>query len=292
MCVIISPEITQNSDTSERNDVFMKKQNLFRIGLQFFADNDVSTDNNVNMGAASPEADNNEAQTSVAEFSDNQLDMEFEQLIKGGKYENAFKKRTQGIIDKRFKNYKSLEESVAKQQPLIDFLSAKYGIDSSDPTSLLEKMQNESQITDTPKEKNADARDLKTREQFVAQKARALSQRWTDEGEQLKKLFPSFNFKTELKNPVFSSLLKSGMPLSKAYTAAHSDEILKSAVSSTAKKVAEQTLKSIRANGSRVAENGLHSSAGTVRKTDVSSLTGKEIRSIIKQVENGSKIRL
>ncbi len=270
----------------------MKKQNLFRIGLQFFADNDVSIDSNVNMGAASPEAETNEAQTSVAEFSDNQLEMEFEQLIKGGKYENAFKKRTQGIIDKRFKGYKSLEESVAKQQPIIDFLSAKYGIDSSDPSSLLEKMQNEAAETDKTKENNADARNLKTREQFIAQKARALSQRWSNEGEQLKKLFPSFDFKTELKNPVFSSLLKSGMPLRKAYTAAHSDEILKNAVSGTAKRVAEQTLKNIRANGSRVAENGLHNGTGTVRKTDVSSLTGKEIRSIIKQVENGSKIRL
>ncbi len=271
----------------------MKKQNLFSIGLQFFADNDVSVDTNAESGAASPEAAaNTNGQTSVAEFNDNQLEMEFEQLIKGGKYENAFKKRTQGIIDKRFKGYKSLEESVAKQQPLIDFLSAKYGIDSSDPAALLQKMQNDAQELNSAKENNADACTQNTREAFLSQKAKALSQRWTDEGEQLKKLFPSFNFKNELKNPIFSSLLKSGMPLSKAYTAAHSDEILKSAVSSTAKKVAEQTLNSIRANGSRVAENGLNSSAGTVRKTDVSSLTGKEIRSIIKQVENGSKIRL
>ena len=271
----------------------MKKQNLFSIGLQFFAENDVSNTPNADMGAASPEAaETTNGQTSVAESNGNQLEMEFEQLIKGGKYENAFKKRTQGIIDKRFKGYKSLEESVAKQQPLIDFLSAKYGIDSSDPAALLEKMQNEAKEPKAPeKENNADAR-TSVRNAFIAQKAKALSQRWTDEGEQLKKLFPSFNFKNELKNPVFSSLLKSGMPISKAYTAAHSDEILKSAVSSTAKKVAEQTLKSIRANGSRVAENGLHNGAGTVRKTDVSSLTGKEIRSIIKQVENGSKIRL
>ncbi|MBR5322496.1 MAG: hypothetical protein IKU48_02995 [Clostridia bacterium] len=271
----------------------MKKQNLFRIGLQFFAENDVSSDTNVDMGAASPvTAEQNNGQASVAEFSDNQLESEFEQLIKGGKYENAFKKRTQSIIDKRFKGYKALEESVAKQQPLIDFLSAKYGIDSADTSALLQKMQNDSKTEDSPKENNADTQDLKIREYFLSQKAKALSKRWSDEGEQLRKIFPSFNFKNELKNPVFSSLLKSGMPLSKAYTAAHSDEILKSAVSSTAKKVAEQTLKSIRANGSRVAENGLRSSAGTVRKTDVSSLTGKEIRSIIKQVENGSKIRL
>ena len=138
---------------------------------------------------------------------------------------------------------------------------------------------------------NAESRDLKTRDAFLSAKAQALSKRWTAEGEQLKKIFPSFDFKNELKDPVFASLLKTGMPLRKAYTAAHSDELLKNAVSGTAKKVAEQTLKNIRANGSRVAENGLHNGAGTVRKTDVSALTGKEIRSILKQVENGSKIR-
>ena len=244
-----------------------------------------------NNGDASPRVQSVDEQASAP--SDDQLEMEFEKLIKGGRFENAFKKRTQGIIDKRFKTLKSLEESQAKQKPIFDLLSAKYGTDPSNIDELLEKMQNDI----SPKSESApEVADKKTtsvnRDEFISQKAKALAQRWAQEGEQLKKIFPSFDFKTELNNPAFASLLKSGLPLRKAYTAAHSDEILKSAVSGTAKKAAMQTLQSIRANGNRVSENGLHNGSALLRKTDVSNLSGSDIRSIIKQVENGKKIRL
>lgn len=272
---------------------FMKPNfNLFHIPLQFFASDLTSTEvDTVDSGAASPTEPKGADETSAADINGNRLEEEFESLIKGGKYEDAFKKRTQGIIDKRFKTLKSLEDLTAKQQPIIDLLSAKYGIDPSDPALLLQKLQTEQADTADGEKDNAEMRDLKKREEFVTERARELSRRWTREGEALKKLFPSFSFQNELKNPLFASLLKSGVPLQKAYTAAHSDELIRNAVSGTAKRVAEQSLKSIRANGSRVAENGLHNGAGIIRKTDVSSLTGKEIRSILKQVENGSKIR-
>ena len=272
----------------------MKKTLLpIKISLQFFASEELSVESSSNsIGAASPQTQEVSNSASVDNsLDDNQLEQEFEKLIKGGKYENAFKKRTQGIIDKRFKNLKSLEEAQAKQQPVLDFLSKKYGIDSSDTDTLLKKMQNDAISDKTNEMGNAEKNELQMRNRYIANKAKMLHDKWTAEGDSLKSIFPDFDFKTELKNPVFSSLLKNGMSVKKAYTAAHSDEILKNAVSGTAKRVAEQTLKSIRAQGSRVAENGLHNGAGIVRKTDVSTLTGDEIRSILKQVENGSKIK-
>ena len=263
-----------------------------KISLQFFASEEIANNISSNTGDAFPETEAVSDTASADNILDgNQLEEEFEKLIKGGKYENAFKKRTQGIIDKRFKTLKTLEEAQAKQQPVLDFLSKKYGIDSSDTALLLEKMQNDAPDEKKSETGNAEKNEMQMRERYIANKAKMLSNRWAAEGEALKKIFPNFDFKTELKNPVFASLLKNGMPVKKAFTAAHSDELLKNAVSGTAKKVAEQTLKSIRAQGSRVAENGLHNGAGVVRKTDVSSLTGEEIRSILKQVENGSKIR-
>lgn len=268
----------------------------FEIPLQFFASEDMSVsdsaDVSTDMGVASPEADNIEdTPSAVNTFDGNQVEEEFEKLIKGGKYEDAFKKRTQSIIDKRFKTLKALESSQAKQQPIMDFLSEKYGIDSSDPSLLLEKMQNESKEKSGIDNGSAEKTETNTREQIIAAKAQKLSRHWAEEGKELKKVFPDFDFKTELQNPIFTSLLKSGLPLRKVYMAVHSDELIRSAVQGTAIKVAEQTMKSIRAQGSRAAENGLHNGAGFVRKTDVSSLTGQEIRSILKQVENGTKIR-
>ncbi len=293
----MSLELKQNTLTLRKGTMIMNTKTLpFYLSLQFFASEQTTGDTSADAGLSDIDTDtestSENGDTSAENVDGNRYEEEFEKLIKGGKYENAFQKRVQGIIDKRFKNLKSLEETQAKQKCVFDFLSEKYGIDSSDPSLLLEKMQSEnSEDVKETTGNNAERPDLQKRNDLVSEKAMRLSRQWTEDGRQLKKIFPNFDFKTELKNPVFSSLLKSGMPLRKAYTAAHSDEILKNAVSGTAKKVAEQTLKSIRAQGSRVAENGLHNGAGIIRKTDVSSLSGKEIRSILKQVENGSKIR-
>ena len=269
----------------------------FCLSLQFFAENDIPSDLNSDTttdetGLAPLQASNvDDLSSAEGNPSDKQIEEEFEKLIKGGKFENAFKKRTQSIIDKRFKSFKTLEDAQAKQKPVLNFLSEKLGIDSSDPDLLLENLQKKfSEKIDEPKG-NAENYDMQKRNMFISEKAKALSNKWAHESEELKKIFPSFDLKTELQNPAFSSLLKTGMPIFKAYTAAHSDQLIKDAVEGTAKKVAEQTFKSIRANGSRVAENGLHNGAGFINKTDVSSLTGEEIRDIIKQVENGSKIR-
>lgn len=274
-----------------------KSKLLFRLSLQFFADQQadapVMQDTGTSQtGDASPanESDGNESSAETY-LTGNQIEEEFEKLIKGGKYESAFKKRTQSIIDKRFKTLKSLEETQAKQQPVLDFLSEKYGIDSSDPKLLLQKMQEDHEKTSNNPKEDAAKPEHKLKESLIAEKAQALSRRWTEESIALKKAFPDFNLQTELKNPAFASLLKSGLPIAKAYTAVHSDRLIKEAVEGTAKRVAEQTLKSIRAQGNRVAENGLHNGASFVRKTDIASLTGEEIRNIVKQVENGSKIR-
>ena len=280
-----------------------KSKKLFRISLQHFGE----------ALSASPEAglaSSHSAADSSLSDTDNgiSVEQEFESLIKGGRFENAFKKRTQAIIDKRFKNYKALEDSQAKQQPVIDRLASIYGVDPLDTQAILEKLQTDSRLapgippTDTgdstpvsakedAKDNSADIKAPSFKEQFISDKAKALSKQWTMEAKQLKPLFPSFDLGAELKNPAFTSLIKSGMPLRRAYTAVHSDELIKKAVTGTAMRVKEQTLKDIRANGSRAAENGLSAKGAITHKTDVASLSGKEIRSILQQVERGTKVR-
>ena len=198
-----------------------------------------------------------------------------------------FRKERRTLSTSVLKKYKTLEESTARQKPLFDYLSEKYGISSDDPESLLTALKTDEQEKKLPDRIKQEIE----RKRLISARAETLSRRWASEGEELKKHIPGFDFKSELQNPAFTSLLKSGMSVRRAYTAVHSDEILKNAVSGTAKTVAEQTLKSIRTQGTRPTENGLHHGSGIIRKTDVSSLTGKDIRSILKQVENGTKIR-
>ena len=76
-----------------------KNKKTFVISLQFFASDDLSlngsSDFSSDAGDASPEQTVENKQPSVdTVLTDDQAEEEFEKLIKGGKYENAFKKRT------------------------------------------------------------------------------------------------------------------------------------------------------------------------------------------------------
>ena len=274
----------------------MKTLRLTRIGLQFFAEGapeDTAVDTSavtqgVQEGVAPLQQES--ARASADGTADDQLDAEFESLIKGGRFENAFKKRTQAILDRRFKSYKAMETALQTQQPIIQLLSEKFGTDSADTASLLEKLQTADALTQSVKN-SADNANKALRSELIEKKAKALSEQWAAEVHGLKKVFPTFDLARELKDPVFTALLRSGLPIRRAYTASHADELLRSAVNGTAKMVSEQTLKSIRTNGSRAAENGLSHGAGFTARTDVSALTGQDIRAIIKQVENGSTVR-
>ncbi len=280
------------------------KNTFNKINLQLFAsDSDTGEYSVVSGPSDSTEpsyAQNDEAQTDnvAAECNtENQesLEQEFEKLIKGGKFESAFQKRTQSIIDKRFKTLKTLEEKQGAFSPILSLLSEKYG--TTDEKELLSKMQGDlSQNAEPQSEKNAtDNVDKSIAEKFkaslISARADLTYKKWLDEGNQLKAVYPEFDFITELRNPVFASLLKNGVSVKSAFTAVHSDTIIKSAVTGTAKRVKEQTMKNILANGNRPSENGVRSSLGVIRKTDVSTLTGSDIRSILKQVEDGRKIR-
>ncbi len=277
-----------------------------KINLQLFASDSDAGENTVVSGPSDntsascmqndeAAAENANADAINGDTSAETLEQEFEKLIKGGKFESAFQKRTQNIIDKRFKTLKGLEEKQEELSPLLSHLSERYG--TSDAKELLSKLQNDSKQNAEPQsnENTKDTADKSISDSLkasiISAKADLTYKRWLSEGEDLRELFPDFNFKAELKNPLFTTLLKNGASVKGAYTAVHSDDIIKSAVTGTAKRVREQTMKTILANGSRPAENGVHSSLGVVRKTDVSALTGSDIRSILKQVEDGRKIR-
>jgi len=277
---------------------------LNKINLQLFAADSDTGENSVVSGPSdntdsvcvqNEEASDVNADVNTECDQEAALEQEFEKLIKGGKFESAFQKRTQSIIDKRFKTLKSLEEKQEAFSPILSHLSEKYG--TGDAKELLSKMQNDSVQKAEPKNEKNDTDNVNKsikdnlNASLISARADLTYKRWLDEGERLREVFPEFDFKNELRNPVFAQLLKNGVSVKGAFTAVHSDEIIRSAVTGTAKRVKEQTMKNILANGNRPAENGVRSSLGVIRKTDVSALTGDDIRSILKQVEDGRKIR-
>ena len=252
----------------------MKKKTNLKLNLQLFSEN----------GA---EVNSESGEILNADAGQNQeigIEEEFENLITG-KFKEQFQKRTQSIIDKRFKETKQLEEFKGKVTPLLERLNEEYEIEDGDTDALYEKIFNRTDFNDGAEEK------------FVSGSGnleflKGQVQSWVKDGEKLKELYENFDFRNELKNnPLFGQLLYSGIPLKTAYEVLHKDEILSGAMAYTAQKVREQVVKGIEAKGRRPIENGMASESGIVTVTDVNALTSKDILKILKQVEKGASVK-
>ncbi|MBE6747905.1 MAG: hypothetical protein E7557_01590 [Ruminococcaceae bacterium] len=252
----------------------MKLKRKEKLNLQLFSESGVEAVNS--QSGENISADAGQVENSVT------ADDEFESLI-DGKFKEQFRKRTQSIIDKRFKETKQLEEFKESVSPLIQKLNEKYGVDEGDTKALAERIFNKENEIDNKNTSNEKAEHNTLKEQVAS---------WVKETDEIKEFYPDFDFKNELKNSsLFGKLLYNGVPLKTAFEVIHKDEILSGAMTYTAQKVREQVVKGIEAKGRRPLENGIASESGIVTLTDVNALTSKDILKILKQVENGANVK-
>ena len=107
-----------------------------------------------------------------------------------------------------------------------------------------------------------------------------------DESAELKKLYPAFDLKRELKNPVFSRLLSLGADMKSAFHAANFEALTYQAMRYAAEKTAQaQTMAS-----PRVGENAVGNTAAAKAKPDIGSFTRRDIMRIIEEAGKGAKI--
>jgi len=255
----------------DEKGIFMVNKKKIKLNLQLFSDN--------GDGANSESGENISVDAGQVE-NEVTADEEFQSLI-DGKFKEQFRKRTQSIIDKRFKETKQLEEFKSSVAPLMEKLNEKYNIENGDVKGLTEKIfseENEIDSKNTIKEKQNNLKDQVSL--------------WVKETDEIKEIYPDFDLKNELKNStLFGKLLYNGVPLKTTFEVIHKDEIIGGAMSYTAQKVREQVVKGIEAKGRRPLENGIASESGIVTVTDVNALTSKDILKILKQVENGANIK-
>ena len=114
---------------------------------------------------------------------------------------------------------------------------------------------------------------------------------WRREEQATREIYPSFSMKNELLNePVFGTLLKSGVGVRRAYECVHLEEIIGSAIRYAVADIGRKTaLNSSRAQ-SRPGENSVLDRAASVARTDVNSLTYRDITRIFAEVSRGAKI--
>jgi hypothetical protein len=185
-------------------------------------------------------------------------------------------------------------------------LGKKYGVDASDINALTQAIQDDdAYYEEEALEKGITVEQLKSirkverenaelRKQMEAEKARQNADRiyseWMQQSEDVKKIYPNFDFRAEMQNPKFTELLRSHIDVRTAYEVIHKDEIIPAAMQFAVQATEQNLTNKIIANGARPVENGNGSQGASVTKSDVSTLTRADRAEINRRVANGEKI--
>jgi len=243
------------------------------------------------------------------------MDAEFEAMIKG-EFRDSFNKRTQGILDSRFKQTKQQEAMLNAMQPAMDALASKYGMDISTPDGLqklTQAIEGDSSFFEdeadrlgvTPKQlqemrklerENAQFRQAALQRERQ-QRSDAIFNQWSQQEAQAQQAYPGMSLQAEVNDPTtgarFSSLLRNGVDVKTAYEVVHKDELIGGAIQYAVKQTQQRVTDNIRARGMRPSENGTTGSAATqVIKSDPSKWTKKDREEIHRRVMRGERIEL
>lgn len=233
----------------------------------------------------------------------------FDEMIKkGGEYADAFNKRTQDIINKRFKETKGLEEQLKSQESIIQTLAAKYGVDAKDIAGINKAIDEDTSMWEDAAFKEGltveqyrnklaleqeNARLKAERDEAEAEEgANRIYNQWIIDSESLisKYGLQNFDLREELANPEFEQLLRNGISLEAAYKTIHFDDMVNGAMAYTAQNVSKAMVNNIQARGRRPVENGASSASSKVFKADPNQLSNQDIDEVIKRVARGADI--
>ena len=231
---------------------------------------------------------------------------EFERLIKG-EFKDLYDARVQDTIQKRLRSSKETADKYNAMTPIIELLANKYGVDAADIEGLRSAVEEDSTFYEEEAlERGMTVKQLKEFKRMERENAdlrrqmdeaerqengKKLYAEWMQQAEDAKKVYPSFDLRTEMNNPRFVDLLRSNIDVRTAYEVLHKDEIIPAAMQFAAKAVESKLSRSIAANGARPTENGMSSQSASLVKSDVSQLSKADREEIIRRVQRGERIR-
>lgn len=270
-------------------------------GRQQTAETPATADQDGQTAGEGPDAGGNQT-----EETPEQRKARFEALI-SGEFKDLFDERAQGIISRRFKQVKGLEEQLSASKPLVDLLAQRYGITDGDPAKLAQAVEADEAYWSEAAEKagmdvpqyrqmlrlqreNEALRQAQLRQQGEREAQRQL-QAWEQEAGEVKALYQDFDLAAECRNPQFIGMLRSGVPMRHAYEVAHLEDIKSSTAQQAAKQTEKQVTENIRAKGARPQENGTAAQSGVIVKSDPSKLTRADREEIARRVARGETIR-
>ena len=221
-----------------------------------------------------------------------------------------YNKQMQATIQARLRNAKGAEESLSKLAPALELLARKHGQDPakidyealaksiSDEDSFYEDKALEMGVpVETAKRIDQQERDTarQQREQqrtLEQQKFQQHIMKLEQQGEAMKQVFPNFDLRTELRNPVFARMTSPnvGISVQDAYYAVHRNEIQAAAMQVTAQKTAQKISNAIQSGSRRPNENGTNGQAPSVTTFDYRSMSPEQRKSLKDRIRSGEKI--
>ena len=222
-----------------------------------------------------------------------------------GEYKDLDQERFQRVFNRRFSEVKETEAKLLVQQPIIEKLMARYGVDDvakldkalTEDTEYWERVAEEKGMSveqyhamEKLERENAELKAIRQR-QIGQQQFQQQIDNWYKEADKVKEIYPSFDFKTEAQNPEFLSLLRNGNSVEHAYKVLHFDELTQNAARVAAQTADAQAQARIKQKASRPSENGTSSQSAAIVRNDVSTLTRKERAEIARRVQRGETIK-
>ena len=221
-----------------------------------------------------------------------------------------YNKQMQAVVQSRLRSAKGAEDTLGKLTPALELLARKHGQDPanidyealakaiSDDESFYEDkalemgvsvetaMKIDQQERDNARQQRQEAQTLE--QQKFQQHIMKLEQ----QGEAMKKVFPNFDLRTELKNPAFARMTSPnvGISVEDAYYAVHRNEIQTAAMQVTAQKTAQKISNAIQAGSRRPDENGTSGQAPSVTTFDYRSMSPEQRKALKDRIRSGEKI--
>ena len=207
-----------------------------------------------------------------------------------------YNKHMQATVQGRLGKAKGAEDALSKLTPALELLARKHGQDPakidyealakaiSDDDSYYEDKALEMGVS-VETAKQIDQQDRNTARQQREEQKSIEDQRMEQhiakihqQAEEMKKVFPNFDLRTEMQNPAFVRMTHPnvGMSVEAAYHAIHYKELQAAAMQVTAQKTAQKISNSIQSGSRRPSENGTSGQAPSVTTFDYSKASPEQ----------------
>ena len=238
--------------------------------------------------------------------TETQSRMSWDDIMKDPEYN----KQMQAVVQSRLRSAKGAEETLGKMAPAMELLARKHGQDpanidydalakaiSDDDDYYEDKALEMGVSVETAKRIDQQERETARRQREEArtleeQKFQNHIMKLEQQGEALKKVFPNFDLRNELRNPVFARMTSPnvGISVEDAYYAIHRNEIQKASMQVTAQKVKQKVSNAIQAGSRRPNENGTSGQAPSVTTFDYARASREQREALKRRIRSGEKI--